>query len=36
VLGEQAATHANEPARLRLVGDLEPSTATKSDREGQS
>jgi AcrR family transcriptional regulator len=36
VLGEQAATHANEPARLRLVGDLEPLTATKSDREGQS
>ena len=36
VLGEQAATHANEPARLRLVGDIEPSTATKSDREGQS
>jgi len=36
VLGEQAATHANEPAQLRLVGDLEPLTATKSDREGQS
>jgi len=36
VLGEQAATHANEPARLRLVGDIEPLTATKSDREGQS
>ena len=36
VLGEQAETHANEPAQLRLVGDLEPLTATKSDREGQS
>jgi len=36
VLGEQAATQANEPARLRLVGDIEPLTATKSDREGQS
>ena len=36
VVGEQAATHASDPARLRLVGDLEPLTATKSDREGQS